>query len=240
MAGSEGGGRVARARGIERTVSGSGEGRIECVEARDVTKSYGAVMALRGVSARFEAGSVTVVEGANGAGKSTLLGVLGGLVRPTRGRVWVEPGGEIVGGTRGLVGWVGHEGYLYAGLTVRENVELAARLQGMVVALAWGEVAERFGLEGIGGRRTGELSRGQRQRVALARGMVGRPAVLLLDEPWAGLDGSGRSRLDAVIGEERARGTVVVVVAHEADTAERLRGRRIRLERGALRLDATG
>lgn len=210
------------------------------VEARSVWKSYGAVVALRGVSARFEAGSVTVLQGANGAGKSTLLGLLGGLVRPTRGRVWFEPGGELGVRTRGRVGWVGHEGFLYAGLTVRENVELAARLQGVGAPEAWGEVARRFGLEGLAGRRTGDLSRGQRQRVALARGMVNRPAVLLLDEPWAGLDSAGRLRLDEVIGEERARGTVVVVVAHEGGAAERLGGSRLRLERGGVRRGAVG
>lgn len=209
-------------------------GQVAYVEARAVEKSYGPVVALRGVSARFEAGSVTVVEGPNGAGKSTLLGVLGGFVRPTRGRVWFEPGGEGGREWRGRVGWVGHEGYLYGGLSVRENVGLAARLRGIEAAGAWEEVAWRFGVEGIGGRLTRELSRGQRQRVALAAGMVGRPAVLLLDEPWTGLDVAGRTRLDGVIEEERRRGAVVVVVAHEGDVAARLGGRRVVLERGLV------
>jgi len=215
-------------------VSGVEAGVVAYVEARGLEKSYGTVVALRGVSARFEAGTVTVVEGSNGAGKSTLLAVLGGLVRPTRGRVWFEPGGEGRVERRARVGWVGHEGYLYWGLSVRENVALAGRLRGIEAGTAWGEVASRFGIEGIGARRTGELSRGQRQRVALARGMVGRPAVMLLDEPWTGLDGAGRKRLDGVIEEERARGAVIVVVAHEGDAAVRLRGRRLVMERGAV------
>lgn len=205
------------------------------VEARSVWKSYGAVVALRGVSARFEAGSVTVLQGANGAGKSTLLALLGGLARPARGAVWFEPLGEVGEATRGQVGWVGHETLAYAGLTVRENVELAARAHGVAVEAAWERARERFELGSLEGRESQRLSRGQRQRLALARGLVNEPGVLLLDEPWTGLDEAGRVRVDQVIAEERAQGGVVIVVAHESDAAERLGGRVVRLERGRVR-----
>jgi heme exporter protein A len=210
---------------------------VKYVEARSLWKTYGAVIALKGVSARFEAGTVTVVQGANGAGKSTLLSLLGGLSRPSRGRVWFEPMGDIGPATRAEVGWVGHETFAYPGLSVRENVELAARVHGLPAAIAWAEAAERFGLGALERRETRRLSRGQRQRVALARGLVNRPGVLLLDEPWTGLDAAGKARLDGAIAEERARGAVVIVVAHEADAAERLDAVRLVLDRGGVRTD---
>ncbi|MBN2194043.1 MAG: ATP-binding cassette domain-containing protein [Polyangiaceae bacterium] len=212
--------------------------RIEHVDAQGVWKTYGAVVALRGVNGRFEAGRVTVVQGANGAGKSTLLAVLGGVTRPSRGRVWVEGVGEMGEAARGLVGWVGHESLTYGGLTVRENVELAARTQGVEASEAWEEAEDRFALGSIATRETRCLSRGQRQRVALARGLVNRPALLLLDEPWTGLDAGGRRRLDEVIAEERSRGAIVVVVAHETEVASRLGGERLLLERGGVQAGA--
>jgi len=204
------------------------------VEARGVWKRFGSTVALRGVSARFEAGTVTVVAGPNGAGKSTLMGILAGLGRPWRGSVWYEPFGEGAECVRGRVGWVGHESFCYPGLGVRENVELAARMQGVDAARGWERVAGRFDLEGLERRTCGTLSRGQLQRAALGRGLVHEPGLVLLDEPWTGLDAKAAERLDGVVREERERGAVVVVISHDAGTAERLGAAGLRLERGAV------
>ncbi|MCC6217799.1 MAG: ABC transporter ATP-binding protein [Polyangiaceae bacterium] len=199
-----------------------------------VSKLYGATPALVAVSAEFPSGTVTVLEGPNGAGKSTLLGVLGGVVRPTRGRALV--GGESPTRARelGWLGWVGHESMLYRDLTARENVELAARIAGAPVGPAWEAASERVGAASLAERRVGALSRGQRQRVAVARALVLSPRVLLLDEPWTGLDEESGALLDAVVCAEAARGAAVVVVTHDAWRAGRLGARRLRLVRGRV------
>jgi ABC-type multidrug transport system ATPase subunit len=100
-----------------------------CVELRAVTKTYGAVRALVGVSARFEAGRVSMVLGPNGSGKSTLLAIVGTLARPSSGKVSHGSLGKTRDDIRGVLGWVGHDSLCYADLTGRENIELAARLQ---------------------------------------------------------------------------------------------------------------
>lgn len=205
---------------------------MDWVEARGIWKRYGSTVALRGISARFARATVTVVEGRNGAGKSTLLSILGGLARPSRGEVWYEPLGNRGEVARGHVGWVGHESLCYPGLSVRQNVELAAALAGVDAGAAWQRAAERFGLAGLEARLCGTLSRGQLQRVSLSRGLVHDPALVLLDEPYTGLDATLVERLDAVVREERERGAIVIVVSHDATAAARLGAERLLLERG--------
>jgi len=214
--------------------SGEREAGFEAVEARDLWKRFGATIALRGLSARFGAGTITVVVGPNGAGKSTLMSILAGLARPSRGSVRYAPFGVGPENVRGRVGWVGHESYCYPALSVRENVELAARMHGVEAAGAWERVAARFDLAALAKRRCGTLSRGQLQRAALGRGLVHGPGLVLLDEPWTGLDTASARRLDEVVCEERDRGAVVVVISHDAGTTERLGGTQLRLERGAV------
>ena len=203
------------------------------VELHAVTKTYGPIRALSGVSARFEAGRITMVEGSNGSGKSTLLSLVAALARPTLGRV--EHGG--FGGSREAVraelGWLGHDTLAYGDLTGRENVELAARLHGIAVEEAWREARDRFDLASFADRPVRTYSRGQRQRIALARALVSRPRLVLLDEPTAGLDAKSVARLSTVVREEASRGAVVVVVTHDPAFAG-LGDERIRLVRGRL------
>ena len=105
--------------------------RIERIVVEGVTRTFGAIAALRGVSAELRAGELVALEGPNGAGKSTLLAVLATVIRPTFGRVAYDPLGEDVEAVRPELGWVAHESLLYRELTGRENVELAARLYGV-------------------------------------------------------------------------------------------------------------
>lgn len=204
------------------------------IEVRKVTRLFGATPALRAVSARFDAGSITFLEGPNGAGKSTLLAVIGTVLAPTSGEVVYHPLGSDLELVRPHLGWVAHDSLCYRELTARQNVELAARVYGVAVEGAWERVARRVGADPLADRRVGTLSRGQRQRVALARALVNDPAVLLLDEPWSGLDRASAEHLQNALIEERSRGALVIVVNHTDGLAERLGARCVRLENGRV------
>jgi heme exporter protein A len=195
-------------------------------------KVYGSSVALRGVDVSLAAGQVALIEGANGSGKSTLLGILGSIIRATSGTVRYEPFGEDREAIRGMLGWVSHETLAYPDLTGRQNVELAARIQGLDAREAWSRAETRFELGAFAARPVRTYSRGQRQRVALARALVHAPALVLLDEPTAGLDRSGVRRLVEVVQEESARGAVVAVVTHEPEVFAKVADRRVVLERG--------
>ena len=207
---------------------------IERVEVRGVTRLFGATPALRAVNATFGSGSITFLEGPNGAGKSTLLAVIGTVLAPTAGEVIYHPLGSELERVRPHIGWVAHESLCYRELSARENVELAARVYGVDVEGAWERVAKRVGAEALADRRVATLSRGQRQRVALARALVHEPALLLLDEPWSGLDQASAEHLQQALLDERARGALVIVVNHAEGLAERLGARCVRLENGRV------
>jgi len=186
------------------------------------------------VSARFDGGSITCVEGPNGAGKSTLLGVTGTLVRPSSGEVFYGPHGEPPEVARQELGWMSHEGRTYRDLTGRENVALAARLQGVDPVAGYRRVSEKLGLAAFADQPVSTLSRGQRQRIALGRALVHEPSLLLLDEPLTGLDAESAERVERLLVEERERGAIIVVVNHVSGFADRLGAKRLRLERGRV------
>lgn len=210
------------------------DGSITRISVHRVTRLFGATAALRGVSCEFLPGAITFVQGPNGAGKSTLLAIVGTVLRPTSGEVRYEP----LGGSRALarrhIGWVGHDSHCYRDLTGRENVELAAKLWGIDDSNAIARSCERVGAERFWDQPVGTLSRGQRQRIALARALVHRPSVLLLDEPLTGLDQATTTRFDAVLREERERGTIIVVINHQPGWAEALGGVFLQLDRGRV------
>lgn len=190
------------------------------VELRSVTKTYGPVRALVGVSATFEGGKLSMVLGPNGSGKSTLLSIVGTLTRPTSGKVVHGEKALSRAAVRASLGWVGHESLCYVDLSGRENIELAARLHGLDPTAAFESARERFDLGAFAERPVRTYSRGQRQRVALARALVHEPAFLLLDEPTTGLDSQSVERLAKVVRAEADRGAVVLVVTHDADFAK--------------------
>jgi heme exporter protein A len=205
------------------------------IEVRGVTRRFGATLALRQVSASFEAGTLTFLEGPNGAGKSTLLAIVGTVLRPTSGTVEYAPLGEDPMQARRHIGWVAHESHCYRELSGRKNIELVAQMHGLDDSAARvGRVIARVGAGTFADRPVGTLSRGQRQRIALARALVHDPGVLLLDEPWTGLDVASAEKLETVIQEEVAGGSLVVAVTHGAGTAERLGARRLRIEGGRV------
>ena len=207
--------------------------RVQRIEVRGVTRLFGGTPALRGVSVEFDAGTATVLEGPNGAGKSTLLGIVGTWLRPSAGTVHYAGVGGDRTRARSQIGWVAHESHCYPELSGEQNVQLAADLYGAsndgVKA-----VAARVEAQGFWQRPVRQLSRGQRQRIALARALVHQPSVLLLDEPWTGLDAASADRLEQIVREERERGGLIIVVSHHQGLAERLGAKRVRLERGRV------
>jgi heme exporter protein A len=204
------------------------------VELRGVSKTFGPVRALVGISAVFEAGRVAVVAGSNGSGKSTLLSIVGDLARPTSGTVHYGTLGSDRVAIRAAIGWLGHDSLCYGDLTGRENVELAARLRGLDPGAVYEAAARRFDLDAFAHRPVRTYSRGQRQRIALARALLHAPSLLLLDEPTAGLDRASVDRLVTIVREETARGAVVVLVTHDDVLASSLGDSRLVLERGRL------
>jgi ABC-2 type transport system ATP-binding protein len=181
--------------------------------AEGVVKRFGAREALRGVSLRADRGELVALVGPNGAGKTTLLSILAGIQRADAGSV-NRPAQE--------VGWVPQQAALYGKLTVAENLRLFARLERVGDPEA--AVAEMLELTGLAKRAddlVAELSGGNRQRVNIAIGLLGRQDVLLLDEPSAALDPRQRERVWQFVLGLAARGTTVVYSTHDLREAAR-------------------
>ncbi len=212
--------------------------RALAVRARGVTHHYGRQRALADVDLEVAAGDAWVLLGPNGAGKSTLLRLLAGLSAPTRGEIALF-GAPLRGddpGARARIGWLGHETGLYARLTAAENLVFQARLHGLAdprdrAAAALASV----GLTHAADRQTGGFSRGMRQRLALARVLLHDPSLVLLDEPYTGLDPGGETVLDGFLDRLREAGRTVILVTHRLDKAARLHAAGAFLERGRLR-----
>ncbi|GHH06040.1 ABC transporter ATP-binding protein [Streptomyces rubradiris] len=204
---------------------------VAAAELEDVSKTYpggGGTPALRGVSARFAAGSFSAVMGPSGSGKSTLLNCAAGLERPSAGRVRLA--GEDIGALREpaltrarrrRAGFVFQSFNLVPALSVWQNVLLPQRLAGMRPDRAWaGEVLERVGLAGHRHARPDQLSGGQQQRVAVARALAGRPEVVFADEPTGALDLSAGHEVLTLLREAVDQlGQTVVMVTHDPAAA---------------------
>jgi heme exporter protein A len=188
----------------------------DAIALEGLERRYGDRPALRGVSVTVGEGQTLAVFGANGAGKTTLLRVLATLLRPHAGSVSVL-GAALPAESwkvRGRVGFLGHEPLLYPDLTARENLLFHARLHGVAHERV-GELLARVGLEHRAGDPVRELSRGMVQRLAAARAVLHDPAVILLDEPRAGLDPTAAEELEPLIG--RASGRTRVLVTHDVE-----------------------
>jgi len=211
--------------------------RYDEVSLHKVTRVFGATRALAGVSLRFRAGEVASVEGPNGAGKSTLLAVLSTLARPTAGRVrWGEmtmPGDAA--DIRSSLGLVAHEALVYPDLTPRENLRLLGVLHGLDEPTVAADLAlAAVGLTPLADRPARTFSRGQLQRLALARATLHDPQLLLFDEPTTGLDPAATERLARAIADARTRGCIVVMVTHDLAFAARVADVRVQLVRGRV------
>jgi len=200
------------------------------VEARDIALAFGATQALRGASVSVAAGEILAVMGPSGSGKSTLLHCLAGILVPDAGevhfagrRIDALREAERSALRRSRFGFVFQFGQLVPELSAEENVALPLLLNGhrrndaLRQARSW---FERLDLAGLEQRRSGELSGGQAQRVALARGLVTKPEVLFADEPTGALDSlTGEQVMELLVAAAREQSTTVVLVTHEPRVA---------------------
>jgi putative ABC transport system ATP-binding protein len=214
---------------IAKATSGVEVGGV-IIEARGLVLSFGETPALRGASLSVQSGEILAVMGPSGSGKSTLLYCLAGILSPDAGEVCFD--GQRLDALRekdrsslrrDRFGFVFQFGQLVPELTAEENVALPLLLGGMprgealTAARGW---FERLGLEGMERHRTGEMSGGQSQRVALARGLVAQPDVLFADEPTGSLDSlNGELVMDLLTRNAREQGSTVILVTHEARVA---------------------
>jgi heme exporter protein A len=204
---------------------------------RAVSRHYGRRRALSKISLDCTAGSIVGLFGPNGAGKSTLLSILSTLLRPTSGVVQYgdRTAAEWGDALRGRIGVLGHDLFLYGDLTAEENLRFFAALAG--VRDVDGPVAaalQSARLDGRAGDRVSGFSRGLRQRLALERALVHSPRLVLLDEPFTGLDDESAGLLSDRLRTLRSAGTIVVMATHDFDTAAPLVDRPVCLHDGRL------
>jgi daunorubicin resistance ABC transporter ATP-binding subunit len=214
------------------------------IEVHDLKKSFGEVVALDGLDLAVQPGMVFGLLGPNGAGKTTLVRILATLIPPTAGRASVM-GHDVVAESlpvRRLIGLAGQFAAVDAELTGRENLEMVARLYHFPRTESRGranELLERFDLVDAADRRASTYSGGMRRRLDLAAGLIGRPPVVLLDEPTTGLDPRSRQELWAVVAELGREGTTVLLTTQYLDEADRLAQRIAVVDHGRIAADGT-
>ena len=202
-----------------------------------VTKRFGAVCALDGLSLDVDSDTTVAVLGPNGAGKSTLIALLLGLRRPDAGVVRLLGENPRLGTARAAVGYAPQEVGFPPTLKVREIAALVARH--FPAAPDPADLLDRFGILQIAGRQAGGLSGGQRRRLAVALAFLGRPRLIVLDEPTAGLDSEGRRAVWTAIDSARRRGSAVLLATHHLDEAEGAASRVVAVARGRVVADGT-
>jgi heme ABC exporter ATP-binding subunit CcmA len=210
------------------------------LECAGLTKRYGRVAALRNVSLSVAPGECVAIFGRNGAGKSTFLQITGSLIRSYEGNVHIF--GEDIRRasleTRRAVGFVLHDICLYSDLSVLDNLRFFARLYGVADPAARArELLDRVELAGRAHSTIRELSRGMKQRAAIARALVHDPRLLLLDEPFTGLDEISSQSLATMLREFANQGGTVLMSTHDVERAYPVATRAVILERGSLTYD---
>jgi len=203
----------------------------------DVARHYGRRKALSQISFTCDAGEIVGLLGPNGAGKSTLLNILATLLTPSKGKVEYGDGSLDQSGAsiRAMIGMLGHDLFLYPELTARENLTFFAQLYDIRdVAGVVGTALSRAGLADRADDLLSGFSRGMRQRIALERALLHDPKLILLDEPFTGLDQASTAALVERLRDRQRAGCVIVLATHDLDVAEGLLSRAIYLKDGRM------
>lgn len=198
------------------------------LEAKDLTRTFGAVRAVQGISFSLEQGEVLTVLGPNGAGKTTLLGLLSGTLHPTSGEIRFQGSVMDSGDTawRRELGLLSHRTFLYRALSAKENLTFWGKIHGLEgLGDRVDQALEEVGLREVADRAAGGFSRGMRQRLALARTLLHDPALVLLDEPFTGLDLHASAMLRRVLQRLRDGQRGVILVTHQLTEGVRLADR---------------
>ena len=214
----------------------------DALHAVDVSRHYGRRRVLAGISFSCRAGEIVGLLGPNGAGKSTLLAILSTLLAPSTGHVRYgdhAPGSDS-GVLRKHIGWLGHELQLYPELTARENLHFFARLQGIGDDAPVAQALTDARLEQVADDPVSSYSRGMRQRLALERVLLHAPRLLLLDEPFTGLDQRSAEGLSSRLTALAASGALVIVATHDFDLAAGVLRRALILRDGRLAATSDG
>ncbi len=218
------------------------------LELKNISSAYGSVEALRGVSLHVEKGEVVTLLGANGAGKTTTLRTISGLITPTTGEIWFE--GQRIDTlapeqiVRMGISHVPEGRRIFPGLTVKENIMLGSTARGSLSKQQMADgVEEMFGIfpdiKRFADALGWTLSGGQQQMLAVARGLMAKPKLLLLDEPSLGLAPVIVQQLFATIREIHARGTTILLVEQNAHMALSVAARGYVLETGSMTVEGT-
>lgn len=211
------------------------------IEMRNLTKSFGSHAALRGVDLAVAEGEFLTLVGPNGAGKTTLIRILAALSRPTAGEVWVD-GYNLADGAatvRQRVGFISHQPLLYGDLTGEENLRFYGRMYGLPdLPVRIDEVLAQVGLLARRRDPVRTFSRGMQQRLSIARAILHRPAVMLLDEPYTGLDQQAVAMLDEVMRAVGTASRTVLMTTHDLDRGLAMSDRVAILSSGRLAYQA--
>ncbi len=215
----------------------------ERLTVSNLSRHYGRRKALARVSFTCEAGQIVGLLGPNGAGKSTLLAILGTLLAPSEGEVRYGSRQAHEGGSRlrERIGMLGHDLFLYPELTAHENLVFFGRMYGLTDAPQRATRAlERAGLAERAHDAVSGFSRGMRQRVALERALLHQPRLLLLDEPFTGLDQASAAALVGRLRDEQSRGVLTILATHDLDVVDGLLTSEMFLRNGRLVTVAPG
>ena len=205
------------------------------LRAESLRKRFGSRVILAGVTLELLPGEVALLTGANGSGKTTLVRILATLLAPDAGRVTLDgtPVDRKPAEARRLIGFASHVPLLYPGLSPVENLRFFGRLSGVADAERRARaLLERLGLAAFSDVPMMHFSRGMLQRVALSRALLPEPRVLILDEPYAGLDDDGVRAVNELVAEARSRDAATLLVAHDHERAAPVVTRRMRIREG--------
>lgn len=212
------------------------------IEAEQLSKAYGDLPVLRGIDFTVRRGEFVALLGANGSGKSTLLRLLSGLSKPTAGAIriggWEMPREAMA--VRARIGLVAHQPLLYESLTARENLDFFGKLYGIERnerERRINDLLRSVGLSKRADSRARTFSRGMKQRLSLARASLHQPDVLLLDEPYSGLDQAAVERLDEMLAAASGAGRTIIMSTHQLARIPPLAERALVLARGKIGYD---